>query len=184
MKNTIRSKNRGVCRPARSILVNILATALATITVFPQAFASPPVAAKELVGTWSIVSATIERDGKKEPFYGPDPKGILIFTEAGHYALEVIRSDLPKFATGSKDSGTLEENQAVVRGSIANYGKYAVEDGNLILFIEFATFPNWNGVRQERPMTLNGHQLSYKVLGSSSGGTAEFVWRRDKVIKP
>ena len=31
--------------------------------------------AKDLVGTWTLVSITIEQDGKKTDLFGPNPQG-------------------------------------------------------------------------------------------------------------
>jgi hypothetical protein len=35
--------------------------------------------AKDLVGTWTLVSITREQDGKKTDYFGPNPQGQLIF---------------------------------------------------------------------------------------------------------
>jgi hypothetical protein len=43
--------------------------------------------AKDIVGTWTIVSAEA---------FGPTPKGVLIFDANGRYSLMLMRPDLPK----------------------------------------------------------------------------------------
>ena len=40
--------------------------------------------AKDLVGTWTLVSLTLERDGKKTDFYGPNPQGQVTYDANGH----------------------------------------------------------------------------------------------------
>ena len=39
--------------------------------------------ANELVGTWTLASITLERDGKKTDFYGPNPQGQLMYDANG-----------------------------------------------------------------------------------------------------
>jgi hypothetical protein len=46
--------------------------------------------AKDLVGTWTIVSAEA---------FGPNPKGSLIFQPDGRYSLMLMRADLPKYVS-------------------------------------------------------------------------------------
>src|SRR5205085_10133451 len=82
--------------------------------------------AKDLVGTWTLVSNVEERDGKIVDNFGPNPKGILIFHNNGHYSVIVMRSDLPKFGL-SREKATADESLAVVKGSLAYFGTYTVE---------------------------------------------------------
>src|SRR2546430_1725432 len=78
-------------------------------------------AAKDLVGTWTLVSITLEKDGKKTDFYGPNPQGQVMYDPNGHVSLIITRSDLPKFASNNREAGTPEENKAVVQGSLAYF---------------------------------------------------------------
>jgi len=43
--------------------------------------------AKDLVGTWTLVSVVAERDGKKFDSYGPNAKGSLVFDANGRYSM-------------------------------------------------------------------------------------------------
>ncbi|MGH6899878.1 MAG: lipocalin-like domain-containing protein [Geminicoccaceae bacterium] len=137
--------------------------------------------AKDLVGTWSVASVTVEQSGTKVEPYGSDPEGILMLDENGRYTVMVLRPDLPTFASNSRTAGTLEENGAVVQGSIAHFGTYAVEGADTLVFrIEASTFPNWDGAEQKRPFMLTGGKLEYTVPAASGGGTAQVVWTRAK----
>ncbi|WP_210489355.1 lipocalin-like domain-containing protein [Rufibacter aurantiacus] len=144
-----------------------------------------------LVGTWEVVSAKLyeqgeqERGGAGKDFYGLNPKGHLMFDENGNYMLTVLRSDIPRFqnAQGNdlgREQGTDEQNRRAVHGSIANFGTYEINIDTLILHIEKATYPNWDGLVQRRPFRIAGDSLIYRVPEASSGGgtTAEFVWKR------
>jgi hypothetical protein len=114
-----------------------------------------------LVGTWTIVTVTAEQGETQVEPYGSNPKGILMFDENGRYSLVLLRPDLPTFASSNRTAGTPEENRAVVEGSIAHFGTYAVEGGDtLILRITAATFPNWNGAEQKHRSLANSSTRS------------------------
>jgi len=101
--------------------------------------------AKSLTGTWTPVSVvTIDASGKTTQSFGSNPRGSLIFTSNGRYSIWVGASSLPKFASNNRAKGTAEENQAVIAGSIAHFGKYTVDekDKSFTFNVETSTFPN------------------------------------------
>src|SRR6266699_7310367 len=101
--------------------------------------------ARSLVGTWTMVSSdTIDASGKRTPTFGPSPRGSLIFASNGRYSVNIARASLPKFASDNRAKGTAEENQAIVAGSIAHFGKYTVDekDKAFTFHIETSTYPN------------------------------------------
>ena len=53
----------------------------------------------DIVGAWSLVAVTAQlaNGSSAEPF-GANPKGMIIFTPDGHFALFQSRSELPKLA--------------------------------------------------------------------------------------
>jgi hypothetical protein len=97
--------------------------------------------AKDLVGTWQLVSNVIDQGGKKIDQFGPDPHGVLFFESNGRYALVIVRDDLPKFAGKGRANGTPEENKAVVQGSIAHFGRYSVSGNSIVFSVDHSTFP-------------------------------------------
>jgi hypothetical protein len=110
----------------RFILPVITASALIFGFILPSEEATSQTTAKDLVGTWTPVSITLEQDGKKTDFYGPNPQGQRTFDPTGRFSEIIIRSVLPKFASNNRQAGTPEENKAVVQGSIAFFGTYSV----------------------------------------------------------
>lgn len=137
----------------------------------------------QLVGAWTYVSVdTVRPDGSRTPMYGPHPQGLVIFDGNGRYALVNARGDLPRFASNDRLKGTPEEDKAVVEGSIAHFGRYAVNeaDRTITFRIETSTFPNWNGIEQKRPFTLTGDQLKWTTPSASGGGSGEVVLKRAK----
>ena len=137
--------------------------------------------AQDLVGTWTLASATIRSGEVKMDMFGPDPSGTLMFGRDGHYALIFLRRDLPKLTSNNRLSQTVEESRDITKGSIAHFGTYAVDEtGRFVVFhIESSTFPNWSGAEQRRPFTLSGNELTY-ISPGSTGVTTEVVLRRAK----
>ena len=140
---------------------------------------------QQLVGTWKLVSShNVRSDGSKIDVYGPNANGILIYTSDGHFALVNTRSDLPKFASNSRDRGTPEEYKAVVQGSIAYFGTYTVNEADKVITaqIEGSTFANMiGGPDQKRIITsLTADELKFTNPASTSVATLELVWKRAK----
>jgi Lipocalin-like domain len=138
--------------------------------------------AKDLAGTWTLVSAVTEQGGNKTDTFGPHPKGILTVDANGRYVLAIVRAGLPKVASNNRTTATPEENKAIVEGSITHFGTLSVNaaDKAFTFKVETATFPNWDGTEQKRPFIVTGDELQYTVAAASGGGTATVVWKRAK----
>ena len=165
-----------VCKPTLGTLgLFLLGVVLAAGEVFAQT-------AKDLVGTWTLVSVVTEQGGNKTDTYGPNPKGILMVDANGRYVITFARAALPKVASNNRTTGTPEENKAIVGGSLTHFGTISVNaaDKTFTFKIETATFPNWDGTEQKRAFTVTGDELTYTVPTASGGGTATVVWKRAK----
>jgi hypothetical protein len=141
---------------------------------------TPQTTSKDLVGVWKLVSITIERDGKKIDFYGPNPQGQLIYEANGRVSNIITRSGLPKFASDSRQLGTPEENAEVVEGSIAYFGTYSVDEAakTITLHIESCSYPNLNGLDRKSSFNLSGDELTITNPTSSIGVPDQLVWKR------
>ena len=136
---------------------------------------------KDLTGTWEFVSNTATLDGNRVELFGPAGKGLMMLGPDGRYTIVIVRSGLPKFASGNRMRGTAEENKAVVGGSNAHFGTFAVDEAaSLLIFrIMGATFPNWEGAEQRRSFSLDGDVLKYVIPTSTTGsGQGEVIWKR------
>lgn len=137
--------------------------------------------AKDLVGTWTMVSnINIRDDGGRKDVFGPHGKGSVIFESNGHFALVNVNPDAPKFASGNRAQGTADENKTAVLGGLAFFGTYSVKDKVLYLKIEGSTYPNWTGTEQMRPIVSFSPPDFKWALQASVGGTGEVTWRRIK----
>ena len=138
----------------------------------------------DLVGAWTLVSITLDQDGKKTDMYGPNPQGQRTSDPTGHFSEIITRSDLPKFASNNRQAGTPDENKAVVQGSIAFFGTYSVNEADKTYsqHVESCTFPNWNGTERKYSFNISGDELNITVIStpSTGTGTAHAVWKRAK----
>ena len=108
---------------------------------------------EQIVGSWDFTVAEVTAaDGKKSFPFGETPKGILIFTPDGRFAQIHVASDVPKFASGNRLTGTPEEYAAINKRSLSVFGTYTVdEDKKTVTYkIVSSTFPNWEGEAQTR----------------------------------
>jgi len=146
----------------------LVATLLFTSNIYAQT-------AKDLVGSWTLISNLAERDGKTVDNFGPNPRGLAIYHSNGHYSIIVMRADLPKF-TKSRENATADESLTVTKGSLAYFGTYTVDQAGraIVSKIEGSTFPNWIGETQRRPFRLSGDEL--KIINPLTSSTV--VWRR------
>ena len=87
--------------------------------------------------------------------------GLSLPDEAGQFMLILQRVMLPRFASDNRMSGTAEENKAVVQGSIAYFGTYAIDEakGTISLRYDGTTYPNWDGDTQERLVFVSGNEV-------------------------
>ncbi|MBV8280274.1 MAG: lipocalin-like domain-containing protein [Verrucomicrobia bacterium] len=137
--------------------------------------------AKDLVGTWTLVSLTLEKDGAKADLYRPNPRGLFIHDANNHVVLVITGADLSKFAANDRAAGTTEENKAVVQGSLGYFGTETVDEAGKIItiHIEECIFPNWIGTDRKLSFTLNGDEFDQRTLSSTTGtGTAHIFWKR------
>ena len=135
-----------VIRAAAALLVIALGTGEAAAQAAPNVKG-------QIVGTWDFVVAEITApDGTKSFPFGQKPKGILIFTPDGRFAQIHVASEVPKIASNNRMTGTPEEYQAIMKGSISVFGTYTVDEAKktVTYHIASSTFPNWEGEAQTR----------------------------------
>jgi hypothetical protein len=162
------------------MLTRLLVAAFAALIISGSARGE---SASELVGTWTLVSSIMEKDGKKTDQFGPGAHGTMSLDANGRFMLTIIGANLPKFAANNRAAGSPEENRAVVGKSIAMLGTYSanLSEKTLTFSVETATFPNWDGTQQKRSIiTLTGDELKYLTAQASGGGTATVTWHRAK----
>lgn len=127
--------------------------ALGLIALGGEAAAQQKSLKERLVGTWHFVIAEVTApDGAKSFPFGPKPRGMVIFTPEGDFMQIHIASEVPKIANGNRMNATAEEYAGIMRGTIAQFGTYTVDEEKKQFTMKFtaSTFPNWEGVLQTR----------------------------------
>jgi len=165
---------------ALMVLVSLVGMAMVNPAI-AQKSAPTSEKAKQLVGAWTLVAAeNVRADGSKVEVFGSNPKGTMIFSSDGHFALIQMRADLPKLASNSRDAGTPEENKAVVQGSIAYFGTYSVNESDKVITVrlEGSTFANLGGEQRKIITSLTADELKFINPRTPSGATLEVVWKR------
>jgi hypothetical protein len=143
---------------------------LAAATVLP---ANAETLKDKLSGTWTLVlSDNVNPDGSRVHLYGPDPQGMLTFDATGHYALQIMSKDRPKFAANDKSKGTPEEYRASVVGTQCHFGTYKVDEQNnaITIHVEHATYTNWEGSDLTWPVVMQGDEVKFTVPHPTIGG--------------
>ncbi|TFW17582.1 hypothetical protein E4L96_14170 [Massilia arenosa] len=158
---------------------------LRTLLLLAACCASAPSwAADPLANTsWTLRRVdNIYPDGRVQALYGPQPEGRLLFDGSGHYAMQIYRQQRTRIAAGDKAHGTPDEYRAAALEANAHTGSYQLTQGGaaIVFQIAQATYANWNGTVQERPLELTGDILRYTVAAPTQGAGArgEVEWQR------
>jgi Lipocalin-like domain len=147
------------------------------------AFAQQKSAKEQIIGAWTLVSATSEADdgNKGEPF-GPSPKGVVIFSNDGYFSLFQSRPEIPKIAANDRAKATPEEAQSIVASSIAYYGTYAIDENTKVMSVDIAasTYANVAAIsNQKRNITLlTSDALKFDNPRTPNGMTLRTTWKR------
>jgi Lipocalin-like domain len=185
-------KNRSTARTITAVAVLCMTVALplgsaigqSDIIALPsgRAAGQSGVSQDRLVGTWTYESVVVERtDGTRVAPFGSDPKGFITLSADGRYSLQLIRADIPKIASKDRLSGTAEENRAVAQGVLSQFGTYSVNEaeGTLTLHVETSSFPNENGMDQERIIaSISADKLQWTNPTPTTPGIAYSTLRR------
>ena len=162
-----------------TILKRVLPIFLAAQFCVASAETRPP---NQIVGTWHVVTAQVDPDGRNQPAYGDRPRGLLVFTEDLHFVEVLTDSTIPAFASNVRGQGTPEENRAAMAGSIGFFGTYTVDkdgafSGNRV---DGSTFPNWIGqvrTRKDLRLVVEGDRMT-EHFQRPDGTRILIVWQR------
>ena len=135
-----------------------------------------------VVGCWNLVSGYLDNHGKRIDVLGPNPKGMVIFTEDLHFMVIVHNPDIPKFASGDRASGTAEEYKTAVTNSLGVYGTYTIDEQGDFLeqHVIGSTFQNMNGSSRgpnELTEKVEGNKMT-ENLKIADGVAVILVWQR------
>ena len=140
-------------------------------------------AKEQIIGAWMLVSVTSATDdGKEGEPFGPSPKGVIVFSNDGHFSLFQSRAEIPKIAANDRAKATPEEAQAIVASSIAYYGTYTIDEGTKVMSVNLAasTYANVAAIpNQKRTITLlTLDELKFDNPRTPNGMTLRTTWKR------
>ncbi len=141
-------------------------------------------ARESFVGVWDVVSFEMHLpDGKVIHPFGKHPVGRVIYSAAGHMAVQLMRGDRPLFASNDLRDGAPEEIQAAFKGYVAYYGPYEIQESErkVIHHVEGSLFPNWIGGEQVRFYEFSDDLLTLTTPPIQYGGgntISILVWKR------
>jgi len=163
----------------RIVTIAALVVALTTDTTVGQSAKSDK---ERFIGSWTLISLTSGEGANQTLPYGPNPNGTMMVDANGRFSITVVRSDLPKFASNNRMSGTPEENKAIVQGTIAYFGTYTIDEATHVLTVnvEGSSFPNFTGGTQTRILSFQDDEVTYFNPTPSMGGSAKVTYRRTK----
>ncbi len=138
--------------------------------------------ANPLVGVWRLVTfETRSDDGQTDHLFGPDPAGLLIYTDSGHMSVSIANARRRPFAAGDILAGTVDEKAAAMESYISYCGRYEYRGESVTHHVEMSLFPNWAGHEQERRVSLVGDRLTLEAPPILINGTERrtlLVWER------
>jgi hypothetical protein len=124
-----------------------------------------------IVGTWRLVSFIVTNGADEIQLFGAHPVGLLIFTEAGSFSLQIMQPDRPRFVSNNRTNGTDAEVRAAFAGYIAYFGAYVIDQTMAIIQLEpaGALYPNWLGETQVRLANQEGKMLLLTTQPTGDG---------------
>jgi hypothetical protein len=109
---------------------------------------------------------------------------MVIFTPEGDFMQIHIASEVPKIANGNRLQATPEEYAGIMRGTIAQFGTYTVDEEKNTFTMKFAasTFPNWDGIEQTRTIDklTDDEMINTNPQVGAGRGSAYNLYKRSK----
>jgi len=138
---------------------------------------------EDLLGAWHLQSYTAESDGVVDEPLGPDPLGIIMYTDDGYMSAQLMRRGRPDYDKAVTDGGTPEQTATAATGYLCYSGPFTVDEEADVLshHVEVSLLPNWVGGNQIRHARLRDDVLELRAeLVSRRGASTTHVltWRR------
>ncbi len=139
--------------------------------------------AKDLVGAWKGLGHDVTAaDGTVTHPHGTDTNAYMIYTPDGFVSLMASKNDRKKFSgdVSGRDlkSATTEEKAQAAGDCIAFAGRYEMSGEKLLIHIEIALFPNWEGTTEIRYPQFDGDQLTLTMPPEPDGAVGRVRWQR------
>jgi hypothetical protein len=112
----------------------------------------------ELVGTWRLVSNTLEEipSGTRSDLFGPNPIGYIMYGADGRMMILQVRQQRP---TPADAAVTGAEAEALFRSLIAYGGTYTVSGDVITHHVDISWNQSWTGTEQVRHFKIEGNRV-------------------------
>ncbi|MDB6083781.1 MAG: hypothetical protein JWN43_1662 [Gammaproteobacteria bacterium] len=169
----------------------------------PQPRGTAHATRQALVGAWKLRSIEIVGpDGSSpDPFYGPDPSGILIYDPSGWMSVQIVGRDRPAMdVPASRDARPADAGldastrtaadarpearlkAAVLDSYYAYFGTWEYDEATsaVIHHIQSSLIPGENGMSYSQTAVVDGGNLIFTVRQEAPGGAAvgKKIWTR------
>jgi hypothetical protein len=141
--------------------------------------------AKQLVGTWSLVSRVVRLENGtavQDPGLGKTPIGYLIYDSGGHVAAQLMRLDRSMEIDCGTPAPPPTDNSQSVNGYDAYFGTYTIDEANhkVTHHLEGALAAADVGKNLVREFQISGDKLTIIVRGNSPAGRQirTLTWER------
>jgi hypothetical protein len=143
-----------------------------------------PAADRRFVGVWrleAIQDSLSNGQAEGHPDFGPDPDGLLIYTESGYVSVQFLRRIRPPWR--KDDDPTQASLAAAARGYGAYAGRFEVDEaaGAVHHHVQIALIPNRVGLTLTRFFSFAKDRLTLRPPRLRRGGVEvdrALVWRR------
>src|SRR6266446_2951381 len=127
----------------------ILALVFATCCLFRTGFSVADDAAKQLAGTWKIVSliTSFDRGDTVEPF-GPNPKGRLVLTPEGQWIIILTGAN-------RRLAKSIDEKATLLDSMLAYSGKYIIDGNRMTIRVDMSSNEIYSGANQNQTRFFN-----------------------------
>lgn len=134
----------------------------------------------KLVGTWKLVSAssTSKTGERSETPYGPNPAGLLTYTEDGRVSAMISHGGRKPLSVGG---GTTDEQAEGFKTFLAYAGRYTLSGDKVTHYVEVSSIQNYVGKDLVRTVTFLGDQIVLLTPPTRINGkvqTVELIWQR------
>ena len=136
-------------------------------------------------GTWNLVDAYAETDGKRKTFaLGEGTEGRIMYDAAGNMAAQLMNPTRSPMSSRNPSALAPEEFREAYLGYTAYYGVYEVDDeaGTITHHVTGALTPNWVGTDQVRYFELEGNRVKLRTppMTTRDGSRAVnvLIWER------
>lgn len=167
----------------------ILAAALvASLGIFLSDAASAQSLKQQLVGTWKVSSATMQVGEQKKPVpLGKDVIGLILYNSDGYMCFTAMSANRPKFGSGDRAAGTVEQKAAAFESYRSTCGRYEIvseKDRTIAHFFDLSLTPDMTGQSEKRFVReISGDKLVLETIPHVLKGekvTGIWVYQRVK----